>query len=222
MKKTNVRALLLFVIPFIGLLLFDLVLSHFDYSLSYDVGATDTVQYIIMGGLTLVFVIPSLVLTAIKVHDREMKRKKDVPVKFYFWFLFITSLLSAYSFILFNLNYYYTILVVVLLIILYILTLLITDRWYVRTSQKSKINVNDELIMQMLLYLGGNDNVISVNFEHSRLKVELNNPKLVNLEGIQELGATGIFVAGHRLQAFVGNDAERLQEAIKEYLSRSI
>lgn len=222
MKQANKRALLLFILPFIGLLLLDVILQQFDLTFRYDVDATEPIQYFIMGGLTLLFVTPSLILSAIKVHDRHIKRKKDVPLKYYFWFLFLTSLLTAYSFVLFNLKYYYTVLVVIFLTFIYFVTLLLSDRLYVRSSQKSRIDVNDELIMQLLLYFGGNDNVESVSFEHSRLKVELKDPKLVNLEAIQALGATGIFVAGNRLQAFVGNDAERLQQAIKHYLSRSI
>ena len=222
MKQANRRSLLLFILPFIGLLLLDVIVSQFDLSFRYDVHTTEPIQYIIMGGLTLLFVTPSLVFTAVRVHDVYIKRKKDIPLKYYYWFLFLTSLLTAYSFVLFNLKYYYTILVVIFLVILYFTTLFLADRAYVRQSQKSKMDVNDELIMQLLRYFGGNDNVESVSFEHSRLKVELKDPKIVNLEAIQELGATGIFVAGNRLQAFVGNDAERLQQAIKHYLSRSI
>jgi len=221
MNGRHRRALMLFIVPFLGLMFLEWILNQWDLTLAFTLGDTDPIQYWVMGGLTLFFVVPSVIVTALKVHDREVKRKKQVPLTYYFWILFLTSLLTAYSFVLFRLQYYYILLVVLFLILLYLSSFLIADRRYVFLSQKGKIDVNDELIMKLLVYLGGKENVMNVTFEHRRLKVELQDPKIVNLEGIQELGATGIFVAGNRLQAFVGQDAERLQQAIENYLSQT-
>ena len=92
------------------------------------------------------------------------------------------------------------------------------DVYFVRSQQEKKVVVNNEVAQNFLQLLGGKDNIISVTYEHSRLKVELKNIKIVQLDAIKSLGASGVFIAGNKLQAVIGSNAGELENALRAYL----
>jgi phosphotransferase system IIB component len=219
MKKANTRHILIIVLSFLLLNSIHIILDFQDINMNYDPLNLNTQSPYLIMGLPIVFLGISIVLITKRIHDKYIKIHKDIRLTSFRWLLLLASLLVAYSLIVFEVNYYYTALTILLALLLYFALLKIYDTAYVKGAKRHHLNVNDELVTQLLNHLGGEGNIKQVSFEYSRLKVELQDVKIVNLEAIKDLGATGIFIAGNKLQAFVGNDAKELEMALKQYLS---
>ena len=65
-------------------------------------------------------------------------------------------------------------------------------------------------------YLGGKDNIISMEVNMSRFKVTLKDVTKANKEGIQKLGAKGIVEIDNQLKIILGEDARNLKKYIDE------
>ncbi len=65
-------------------------------------------------------------------------------------------------------------------------------------------------------YLGGKDNIISMEVNMSRFKVTLNDVSKVNKEAIQKLGAKGIVEIDNQLKIILGPNAKPLLKYIDE------
>jgi phosphotransferase system IIB component len=218
MKRSNRRHILILVLTFLILNVVQIVLDYQAIDFSYDpLNITTISPYLVIVPLLIFSII--IVMISKKVHDKYIKLHKEVRLTAYQWLLFLTTLLVAYSFILYEVDYYYTVITIGLSILFYYILLKIYDAAYVKGAKRHHLTVNDELVTELLNHLGGEENIKHVSFEYSRLKVELQDVKRAHLEGIKELGATGIFIAGNKLQAFVGNDAKELEMALNQYLS---
>lgn len=69
---------------------------------------------------------------------------------------------------------------------------------------------------KLITYLGGKDNIINAEANMSRFKVILKDTKLVDKEGIQNLGAQGIVEIDNQLKIIFGKDAKTLKKYISE------
>ena len=65
-------------------------------------------------------------------------------------------------------------------------------------------------------YLGGKDNIISMEVNMSRFKVTLRDVSIVNKEGIQKLGAKGIVEIDNQLKIILGPNAKTLEKYIDD------
>ena len=65
-------------------------------------------------------------------------------------------------------------------------------------------------------YLGGKDNIISMEVNMSRFKVTLEDVTKVNKEAIQRLGAKGIVEIDNQLKIILGPNAEKLLKYIEQ------
>ena len=65
-------------------------------------------------------------------------------------------------------------------------------------------------------YLGGKDNIISMEVNMSRFKVTLRDVSIVNKEGIQKMGAKGIVEIDNQLKIIFGPDNRTLMKYINE------
>ena len=63
-------------------------------------------------------------------------------------------------------------------------------------------------------YLGGKDNIISMEVNMSRFKVTLRDVSIVNKEGIQKMGAKGIVENDNQLKIILGNNDKKLKKYI--------
>lgn len=101
--------------------------------------------------------------------------------------------------------YQYIIIVAVLLIVAIAIT---------RMNRKdARIEMN-----KLVGYLGGKNNIKSIETNKSRCKVELLDISIVNKEGIQKLGAQGIVEIDNTLKIILGSDARNLKKYIDEYI----
>lgn len=221
MRKANIKHLLILILTFAFLWVLDVLLQNQNVEIRFfDLDVTEVVEWTIVGVLYGLILTPSVIIIAKKVHDLFIKYQREVKLVNYRIYLFLASLITGYSFLYFDLQYVYLI-GLILLVMIYFATLMMIDKAYVNEANKVKIKINDEVVTNLLNLLGGEENVLSVSFEYSRLKVDLQDVKKVDLEGIKALGATGLFVAGNKLQAIVGNNAKDLEIAIKKYLTHS-
>ena len=96
---------------------------------------------------------------------------------------------------------------IIMLIILIIIALIV-----IKMSRKDfHIEIN-----KLIQYLGGKDNIVDVQINLSRLKVEVKDVSLVNKEGIQKLGAKGIVEIDNQLKIIFGPNSKQLKKYIEE------
>lgn len=69
---------------------------------------------------------------------------------------------------------------------------------------------------KLVEYLGGKDNIISIEVNMSRFKVTLKDVSIVNKEAIQRLGAKGIVEIDNQLKIILGSDAHKLKKFIDD------
>ncbi len=79
------------------------------------------------------------------------------------------------------------------------------------TKKDAKIEVN-----KLVDYLGGKDNIISMEVNMSRFKVTLRDVSIVNKEGIQKMGAKGIVEIDNQLKIILGPNAKQLEKYIDD------
>lgn len=92
---------------------------------------------------------------------------------------------------------------IIMLIILIIIALIV-----IKMSRKDfHIEIN-----KLIQYLGGKDNIVDVQINLSRLKVEVKDVSLVNKEGIQKLGAKGIVEIDNHLKIIFGPNSKQLKK----------
>ena len=79
-----------------------------------------------------------------------------------------------------------------------------------------KINKKDFSIEinKLIQYLGGKDNILSVEVNLSRLKVIVKNVEIVDKDNIQKLGAKGIVEVDNQLKIIFGPNSKQLKKYI--------
>lgn len=69
---------------------------------------------------------------------------------------------------------------------------------------------------KLVEYLGGKDNIISIEVNMSRFKVTLKNVSIVNKDAIQRLGARGIVEIDNQLKIILGSEGQKLKKYIDD------
>lgn len=100
-------------------------------------------------------------------------------------------------------NYQYLIIFVIILFILLI----------VLKATKKDFNVEANKLIE---YLGGKDNIVSMEVNMSRFKVTLKDVSIVNKDAIQKLGAKGIVEIDNQLKIILGPNAKKLKQYIDD------
>lgn len=67
---------------------------------------------------------------------------------------------------------------------------------------------------KLVEYLGGKDNILSMEVNMSRFKVSLKDVSIVNKEAIQKLGAKGIVEIDNQLKIILGSESKQLKKYI--------
>ena len=100
-------------------------------------------------------------------------------------------------------NYQYLIILAVLLFIVIIVLKANKKDFYIESNK-------------LVDYLGGKDNIISMEVNMSRFKVTLNDISKVNKEAIQKMGAKGIVEIDNQLKIILGPNAKTLLKYIED------
>lgn len=222
MKRANNRNLLFVTLPLVLMYGLNWVLAKQSIDLIFfQLDVLENARHFIIGVFGLLLIIWLWMLSK-ETHQRYIKRQKNGHLNLWRLIAFVTSALLGYSFVYDEVFELYWLLTLILLILLYYINLKLIDRGYVQSATKSRIRVNDALIETVLQAFGGEENIMDVSYEHSRLKVTLHDVKKIDVEAIKAFGATGVFIAGNKLQAFVGTDAKELEKALTGYLTSKI
>mgnify|MGYP001205238555 CR=1 FL=1 len=104
--------------------------------------------------------------------------------------------------------------VVLGLIILIAIILLITKK---RPKRRTKINVEVEVLEKIYLALGEN-NIVSVDREQDRVRLILNDPKLVNAKVLTELKIPA-FLKGKEVKLLFKDNSEQLYTYLNEKIN---
>lgn len=80
----------------------------------------------------------------------------------------------------------------------------------------------DELAVSVLEALGGKDNIAQLDACITRLRVTVNQPKIVQKDRLKTLGAVGVLEMGNNFQAIFGTKSDALKDEIKAVISGKI
>lgn len=81
---------------------------------------------------------------------------------------------------------------------------------------KSKIKVDDEFIDSIISYYGGSNNIGTITVDNARLKVEVNDLDLVDLEQLKANSEAGVFVTGNIIKTLFRVDSQTIKSAIEK------
>ena len=76
-----------------------------------------------------------------------------------------------------------------------------------------------ELPREVLVALGGKENIASLDACITRLRVQVNEQKNVNKDRLKELGAAGVLEVGNNIQAIFGPKSDTLKSQIHDIMS---
>ena len=96
-----------------------------------------------------------------------------------------------------------------------------------KTPGREVANANDgagkaeagELPREVLVALGGKENIASLDACITRLRVQVNEQKNVNKDRLKELGAAGVLEVGNNIQAIFGPKSDTLKSQIHDIMS---
>ncbi len=77
-----------------------------------------------------------------------------------------------------------------------------------------------EKAKKVLVALGGGSNIKDLEACITRLRLQLNDPKIVNKDELKSLGAAGIMQSGPNMQVIFGVESDHLKEEIKLLMQR--
>ena len=97
--------------------------------------------------------------------------------------------------------------VIALLVIIALILLIVAC-----VSKKVKSKKSDEICMNILMYLGGKDNITFIEAKGSRLVVSLADRTLLNEENLKSLGVTSIIKTSNKITLVMGNLALEVVE----------
>jgi phosphotransferase system IIB component len=73
---------------------------------------------------------------------------------------------------------------------------------------KGKVVVDEELIENLISFLGGKENIKSYNKDNGRVKFEIYDLSLVNLDNMKSISKNGVFVTGNNVKTLFKYDSE--------------
>lgn len=74
-------------------------------------------------------------------------------------------------------------------------------------------------IEPLLNAFGGAQNIIEIDACLTRLRITVENLSLVKTDGIQDLGAKGVIIIGHQVQAIFGRSSDNLKSELTLWLN---
>lgn len=85
-------------------------------------------------------------------------------------------------------------------------------------KKENRIVIDDVFINNLIVFLGGNDNISNVEVDNARLKFVLKNVKLAKLEEIKALATSGVFVTGNVVKTLFKFDSKTIKNAVEKKL----
>ncbi len=106
---------------------------------------------------------------------------------------------------------YWWVLLIVAIVAILLVTLLILVK-----HKKPRIRV-DEAFIDRLLELLGSDNLAGVSLDNgNRLKIEVKDLDIVDLNGLKEISESGVFVTGNYIKILFKLDSLTIKQALEK------
>ncbi|MGL5590701.1 MAG: PTS glucose transporter subunit IIB [Metamycoplasmataceae bacterium] len=84
-------------------------------------------------------------------------------------------------------------------------------------SRKNKITIN---MKKLIAFLGGTENISSVESTHTKVKIFFKDREMVEIENIRLInGISGVFVTSNYLQIIVGNEALLIEQNLHSLIT---
>lgn len=99
-----------------------------------------------------------------------------------------------------------------------ILVLVITIILIKKKKPKSKIKVDESFIASLILAYGGKENIVSVSVDNARLKLEVKDLDLVQLDVLKANSEAGVFVTGNIIKTLFKLDSNLIKNSIEKKL----
>lgn len=112
-----------------------------------------------------------------------------------------------------NIELYWLIPVIVVVLILAIVIIVL-----IFNKNKNKIKVDENFINQLIINYGGKDNIKNVSVDNARLKIEVLDLDLVNLEALKQSSESGVFVTGNIIKTLYKFDSKLIQNNLNKLL----
>ena len=86
-----------------------------------------------------------------------------------------------------------------------------------RKTEENEIVAPDSDILALIAAFGGKENIFSFDACLTRLRVEVNNLALVNIDKLHKAGAIGVVTVGHEVQAIFGTRSDNLRKDLENW-----
>ena len=86
-----------------------------------------------------------------------------------------------------------------------------------KESPPQSVAAPDPTAQALMAALGGQDNIFSIDACLTRLRVEVKVLGLVNPDKLQKLGALGVVIVGHEVQAIFGKGSDTLRQDLERW-----
>lgn len=84
-------------------------------------------------------------------------------------------------------------------------------------ADKEMADKPDPVALELMEALGGKDNIFSIDACLTRLRVEVKVLGLINHDKLQKLGAIGVVIIGHEVQAIFGKRSDTLRRDLEAW-----
>lgn len=104
-------------------------------------------------------------------------------------------------------------------VILFLVSLMIIVK-IMLMQPKKKVDIDSsEYKDEVINNLGGIDNVINASLDGSRVKFQIKEIELANLEAFKTMGATGVFISGKNVKMVLPFNAKNLVDSINSVIN---
>jgi len=86
---------------------------------------------------------------------------------------------------------------------------------FIYKPKPKELDVTQDELDTIIQLFGGKENITDISKEGSRFTFELKKVESCNLEGLKELGATGIFISGSNVKLIFPFNADKVLDIIK-------
>lgn len=88
----------------------------------------------------------------------------------------------------------------------------------IKKKKQPRIKVDEEFINNIIAFLGGIKNLASTSVDNGRLKLEVSDLEVVDLNGLKTLSTAGVFVTGNIIKVLFKLDSNTIKKELDSRL----
>ena len=87
---------------------------------------------------------------------------------------------------------------------------------FILKKKLKRIKIDEEFINNIFNLLGGKTNINDITVDNARLKFNIKDLDIVDLNGLKALSNQGVFITGNNIKTLFKYDSEAIKKAMKE------